>query len=333
MFDQLDAPEVTFDRWGRYVLSDPFTHNKHPWMRVTTFAKTIVDSYGLNEWQQRMVLRGLALRPDLAAMASTMDVTKDRKEMNKLVEQAKDAAGQKVAANKGTAVHKFAEETDAGRMKVDAVPESFRPDINAYRAKVREARLTVIPEMQEKITCLPSYQVAGRLDKVVREADGTYAIGDVKSGQNLKYNQLEIAIQLSLYAHGVNSIGVWDGRAWTRNGVPTVRTDYAVVMHLPAGGGVCELHRVDILAGWEAVKICAAVREERNRKGLFTPYEGPQAPLVVEESSLSWEDRFGRVQSRGEASELYREAVPVFGMNSKELNALVQIGLNALKDT
>ena len=272
-FDNPDAG-IQFDDWGRYKLPNPQTGQWHSWTRCTTFARSIADSFALSQWSQRMTAKGLSMRPDLVQLAAALDVSADKDLLNRLVEQAKDAAGAKVAADTGTAIHTFAEETDAGNMSIDAVPKAHRSGVVAYREALRAAGMTVRPDLQERAVCVPLYGVAGRLDKVVREADGAHAIGDVKSGKNPSLSALEIAIQLAIYAHGLNGAGVWDLSAerWEDPGV-RVRTDYAVVMHMPAGKGVCALHKVDIEAGWEAAQLCWDVRERRKIKGLFTPYK------------------------------------------------------------
>jgi len=276
LFDQLDEPEVKFDRWKRYVLPDPYTGQEHPWTRATTFARTITDSYALGMWQQRMVVRGLALRPELAAQAVGLDVVGDRERLDRLAEKAKDAAGAKTAADTGTAIHTFTEETDAGTMAVSEVPEVHRPGVEAYRHALSVVGLRVLPEFQERVICVPSYEVAGRLDKIAQEADGTHVIVDVKSGK-LTYSELEISVQLAMYAHGFNTAGVWDkpSESWVRPDI-RVREDYAIVAHMPAGAGTCTLYRVDIGAGWEAARLCDDVRDKRKAKGVFAPYEPPK---------------------------------------------------------
>jgi len=272
-FDHPEEPEVKFDRWKRYVLLNPYTGQEHSWTRVTTFAKSIVDSYALSQWQQRMVVRGMSLCPNLVAQAVGLDVTEDRDRLDRLAEKAKDAAGAKIAADTGTAIHTFTEETDAGTMTVSEVPEVHRFGVEAYRHALNAAGLRVLPEFQERVICVPSYVVAGRLDKIAQEADGTHTIVDVKSGK-LTYSKLEISVQLAMYAHGFNTAGVWDkpSESWVRPDIK-VREDYAIVAHMPAGAGTCTLYRVDIRVGWEAARLCDDVRDKRKATGVFAPYE------------------------------------------------------------
>jgi hypothetical protein len=57
------------DRYGRYKLVDPATGEVRPYTRATTFAKSISDTFTLSLWSQRMVAKGLAMRPDLVGAA------------------------------------------------------------------------------------------------------------------------------------------------------------------------------------------------------------------------------------------------------------------------
>lgn len=258
---------------GRYNLPDPYTGKPRRWTRVSNFAKTISDSYTLSEWSQRMTAKGLSLRPDLLARVSHLDVKNDREELNRIVSSAKKAAGGNKASHTGTQIHAFAEEIDAGRMHLKDVPTQYRANVTAYRESMTQYGLRVLPALQECTVCLPQFDVAGRFDKIVQCQSGKYRIGDIKSGQTLTYSELEISVQLALYAHGLNETGVYDqgARAWSRD-VPQVEMDYALVLHTPAGSGECTPYRVDIAAGWGAVRVCADARDWRKRRGLFAPY-------------------------------------------------------------
>lgn len=343
MFEQPDDERQLLDRWNRYVLVDPFTGQSHAWTRATTFAGSIRDSYALNQWQQRMVVKGMSLRPDLVAKASALDVKNDKDKMDKIAETAKDFAGAKIAANTGTAIHTFAENLNKGEMRVEDVPEVVRNDLRAYQQCLPAFGLEIVPHLVEQIICVPQFGVAGKFDEVLREESGTYVMGDVKSGQNLSFNWLEIAVQLALYANGLNRSGIYDKslKKWVKSDI-RVRTDYAVVIHIPAGKGTCELWELDIREGWEAATLCADVRERRAKKAtdaLARPYRGAQ-PFVLTEPEedaaqqaatlAAWEEKFRTVTSREEASKLYREAMAVYGARSADLEHLVRLGLRSV---
>jgi len=324
-------------------------------------AKSISDTFALSQWSQRMAVKGAAMRPDLIALAGTLDVKQDKDKLNHLVDQAKDAAGQKVAANLGTAVHAFTEHMDGGG-SLDDVPAPHRPDVSAYLAAMAEAGLHAVPHLIERITVVPQFDVAGTFDRILRTRDGEYVTGDVKTGRDLQYGWQEIAIQLALYAQGVNQAGVYDmeNERWEPDPLSRfdspglkVRTDYGIVMHLPVGKSTCTLYRVDLVQGWAAATLCASVRNWRKTRNLAEPYvvaevsdavAGPGQlsdpresgapyldllakdvgnPGTVTVRPPTWTERADGVSSRGEAAALYTEAAAEFGSRSTEVAGLV----------
>lgn len=288
------------DQWGRYLLPHPVTGlysnggaaptRRNGWTRATTFAKTAADTYALTRYDERLTLLGATLRPDVVALAHGKDVRADKAELDKLVTQVKEAAGSKVAANIGTAVHGFTERVDAGLLHMDDVPITYVEHLRAYQQAMNQASVEVVGSMIERTTFVPQFNVAGKFDRIVRLPDGTYCIADLKTGRDLSYGQMEIAVQLSLYAHGVNSAGVYD---WNTNQwqgprsygdsietgpwqVPEVRTDVGLVMHLPVQGdlaGRCALMAVDLRKGWEIASLCDQVTQARKYKNYMIPWE------------------------------------------------------------
>lgn len=297
-----------YDSYGRYRMLHPVTGKKVNWTRATTFAKSIQDTYALSMWSQRMVLKGAATRPDLTAAASALEVKADKDRMNGLVDEAKKAAGDKIAANKGTAVHAFTEDRDkilvGMEVKPRAVPEEFVPTVDAYEAVLKEFGLEPVPGLIEFATGVVQYDVGGTADRVYRVTRditvrlngrpvtlyaGEYVIGDVKTGADLSYGWQEICIQLALYAQGINVSGVWDWgtRTWSypffldKNGQEVriqVRTDVGIIPHLPVdrettGAPLATLYAVDLTAGWAAAVLCGQVRNWRKERTLATPLE------------------------------------------------------------
>jgi len=56
--------DIRMDRFGRYLLVNPLTGKEEPFTRATTIAKTLDDTYYLEQWQLRQVAYGLGQRPD-----------------------------------------------------------------------------------------------------------------------------------------------------------------------------------------------------------------------------------------------------------------------------
>jgi len=263
------------DRYKRYLLPGP-DGRETAHTRATTFAKFGSSTYALSEWGERMLIKGLTMRPDLLAMAHGLDVKRDRSRLNQLADEAQAAGGNKVAANIGTALHGFSENLDAGLMTLDDVPEQWRGRMSEYRSAMAGAGLATRREWIERTTAVPASEVsaplpvAGTLDRVLETAYGELIIGDLKSGSDLSYGTLEIEVQLWLYARGCNLNGLfdWNTGRWERLDRP-VSEDHAVVMHLPADGTGCTLLRADLRRGRRNAQVSGLVQARQKDKSVM----------------------------------------------------------------
>jgi hypothetical protein len=204
---------------------------------------------------------------------------------------------------------------------------------------MQSAGVRVIPEMIERQTVVPAFEVAGTFDRLLDLTDcaswfrdllsvgpmgpgDCEVVGDVKSGQDLQYGWNEIAIQLLTYALGVRTAGVWNRDTQSWEAPRPVRLDFAIVMHLPVGQGVCTLYKLDLTEAMQAMELCREVRRWRKMRNLATPLERATSreplghehlpmdePYPPEVTGLSWLDRFNLAGSRGELSALFKEAV------------------------
>jgi hypothetical protein len=280
--------DVRRDGYGRYLLPDPFGRDARqelPWTRVTTFAKSISDTYTLSQWSQRMVAKGLGLRPDLFALAAATPV-EDKKTLDRVCEDAKEAAHARARAHLGTALHAFTEAVDRG--ETPEVPEPWDADVRAYSALVAECGFQ-FPWI-ERIVCNPELGVAGTFDRIGRLTRdvtivvgdrtvvlkaGTYVIVDLKTGRDLSYGWNEIAVQLYVYA---TSAGIWDPEAWAYEDMPDgLRMDVALVIHLPVGEAKATLWAVDLEPARKAAQLCKDVREWRKTRNLASQVSVAQA--------------------------------------------------------
>ena len=299
---QAKSESDRYDRYGRYKMKHPHTDKPVAWTRATTAAKSIQDTFALSQWAQRMTLKGAALREDIVSAALTLDVKQDKDRMNALVEDAKKAAGVKVAANLGTALHSFTEDRDkvlvGEPVEPREVPEKLLPIVDAYDALLAEFGLLPVPGLIEFTTAVLQYEWAGTSDRcylVTRDITfklkgrevtlyaGEYVIGDVKSGATLDYGWMEICIQLAIYAQGFNSCGVWDWNTgtWGKPVSPKdpevqikVRTDVGLIPHLPVdrkeGAPLAALYAVDLDFGWATAVLCGQVRAARKEGNIAT---------------------------------------------------------------
>lgn len=288
MTDPFDTPGqadegIPRDRYGRPLVVPPEGGAPMPYTRCTTYVSALEDTYNLSRWQQRMVALGMADRPDLVLAAGAHRDDKD--ELNRIVDQAMDAAQAHAAAGVGTSLHKLTEQLDRGQIP-GPVPEAYHADIDAYAAATSCLEMVGI----ERFTVLDELKIGGTHDRTVRYQGRTY-IADIKTG-SIEYSALKIAMQLAVYSRSV----LYDHRTRTRDPLD-VDTDRAIVIHLPAGQGRCELHWVDIAAGWEAVQVATQVRDWRRRTGLLTPITDPvteaaekiKAAMSAEELTQIWQ--------------------------------------------
>jgi hypothetical protein len=258
--------EAPKDRWGRYKITDPVSGKDRGYTRVTTIAKTMDDTGSLADWKTRMAITGLVKRPDLLAQASTS--LDDRGKLNRLAEDAIQAAGAYGRANLGTALHAITEQLDLG-LKPDILPQ-LQADIDAYMNGVAGANFTMHHEYIEVLLINDEHEYAGTADRIVTLPDGRMVIFDLKTGTDLSYSYGNIAVQLAAYA---NAEWVYDWRTGERTPMPDIDKTEGIICHLPAGEARCEFHTVDLTAGYEALNMSFHVRNWRKRKGLFSPYQ------------------------------------------------------------
>jgi len=260
----------------RYRLPHPDTGKDMLWTRSTTWAKAIADMQAITKWEKRMVAKGIATRQDLYALAAATPI-ENKDELNKIADQAKEFAKASAGSNLGKALHTFTEQADRGEELT--APEPWDADIAAYQAKLAAEKITIIPDLIERVVIVPGYKVAGKFDRILNLNDGGLpVIGDVKTTQKIEYSWTEIAIQLALYGHA-QYMTTEDYTDYLP--MPEVDLDRALVMHIPAGQARCDLYTVNIAAGWEAAYICKIVRGWRNRKDLAQPYTYDPIPNLI----------------------------------------------------
>lgn len=249
------------DRWGRPLIIR--TDSKAPvgYTRATTVAETLPDRFGLEKWFQRMVAVGLVERPDLLAMVAAH---KDDKEaLNDICDDAKAAAKDKERANTGTALHKLTEKADLGE-DLGTIPDHLLADVTAYLHAT--AALTHVA-VEAKVVH-DGYRIAGTPDRVV-EYEGRRYIADLKSGNAVAHPHAPAA-QLAIYAHS----RYYNLDTYERTDIDA-DLERGIIIHLQPGTGRCELHWIDIAAGWEAVEHSVWARDWRKRKGLTEPLDIP----------------------------------------------------------
>lgn len=291
------TPTIPRDRWNRPLVTPPDGGKPVAYTRCTTFVDCLEDKYNLQQWQLRQAAIGLADRPDLLmAVSAHRD---DKRALNGVVDKALEAAASSASATTGTAVHALCERVDRGQ-PLGIVPASARADVEAYQAATSFLESVHI----EQFTVLDSLKIGGTPDRVVKW-DGVYYIADIKTGSDITWGALKIAMQLAVYAHSVPYIppGIrkdYDG--W-------VDKDQAIVIHLPAGKADPHLYFVDIQAGWAAVQTASEVRQWRSRKDWYEPISTPQGEPPAAALSSTVDDLITAAATVNELRTVWAKAI------------------------
>lgn len=268
------GPSIPRDHWKRPLIVPPEGGKPKAYTRCTRFVDCLEDKYHLELWKLRMCAIGLADRPDLLLAVSAHRDDKD--ELNSITERAREAAESSAASTTGTAVHLLCERVDRGR-KLGVVPDSARADVEAYQRATAMWENVYI----EQFTVHDPLKIGGTPDRVVRWGDHYY-IADLKTGSDITFGALKIAMQLAVYAHSVPYVAPGERRPYPF----PVDKERAIVIHLPAGTASPNLYFTDIAAGWEAVQIAAQVRGFRSRRKWYEPIPIP-APRPPSDAALS----------------------------------------------
>jgi hypothetical protein len=303
--------QINRDRWGRPLVIPPGGGKPIAYRRCTSYVDVIDDKFQLQQWMQRMVAIGLSERADLAlAVAAHKD---DKGAMNKICKDAMEAAKAHAAATTGTALHSLTEQIDRGQ-EVKNVPAEYVADLAAYTEATKELR----PVLIEQFCVLDTHQVGGTPDRVV-EYGGKRYIADLKTG-SIEWGALKIAAQLAVYARS-HTYDIPTGQRDT-HGADLKR---GIIIHAPAGTGVCTLHWVDLMAGWDAVRTAKSIWEKRALK--FGDLCEPLKQIDLADA-IPLETRIKACATRDEALQLWQDNAALW---TDELTAVTKEHLATLQ--
>jgi hypothetical protein len=261
--------EVPRDGWGRPKIVQPAGDARKTvaYTRASTVAKTLDDTYALQKWMQRQVIKGLTVRPDLQALASGVVASGgDKDRLNGVAEQAMEAAASQASANIGTALHEWAEIVDIHGGDLASAPNDLRPRLSDYLDALTEAGVEVIDA--EAFVVNDELQIGGSYDRLYRLADGRVVIGDIKTGDHAAtYGAGSVAVQIALYSR---SQRYW-GTAERSPIHDELDLTTGLLVHLPQNGEGCRLYEVDLVAGWEAAQTAAWIHKTWRRSKPVRP--------------------------------------------------------------
>lgn len=273
------------DRWSRPLIVPRGGGKPVPYKRCTSYVGVLEDRYNLELWMKRMTLLGAAEREDLRI--SALAHKDDKAHLNRLAEQAMDAAKASSAATVGTAYHALTDLLDRGGSLPDGLPDEVVKAMDAYQKATVDLKVIEI----EHPVVMDNLGVAGTPDRIV-EYKGERYIADTKTG-TIEFGTLKIAMQLAVYARSA----LYDVETGERT-IHGCSANRGIIYHLPAGTGRAELRWIDLEAGWYAVLAAREVWKQRlckdcTAKGnstcrhmydvLTAPFETPARPSLHQE--------------------------------------------------
>lgn len=239
---------------------------------ITALAKIPDEPKFLHLWELRMLAVGLAKSPTLLeSVAAHHD---DKNKLNDLVEQALVLSGARDRAEHGTMTHRVAERADKGEVIVET--EMGKKIRENWEDALARYKLTVVPELTERIVVYPDHWLCGKLDRIFRREDGTLVLADLKSGQRAIEFPHGIAIQLALYANAPLIAAPWEGIDGETDQFDPLPKELdrrtGLIIHLPDPDKPAEIHEVNITAGQKIVEqVIWPIVAWRARRDLTRP--------------------------------------------------------------
>src|SRR4029077_20732702 len=158
------------DRWGHPMIVPPGGGRPVPYVRASSAAKVVEDTYNLELWARRNVIFGMAHDRSLVARVLALGGEPSswdqdtKKTANVIHEDAQAVAKAHQAADIGSALHKLTEYPDRGQL-VEAGP--YAPDLAAYSEALAVAGFTVDPDFIECRLVCDALQMAGSADRIL----------------------------------------------------------------------------------------------------------------------------------------------------------------------
>jgi hypothetical protein len=223
-----------------------------------------------------MVLLGATRRPDLLEQARLLnhEDAADKKKLNALTEQAKDAAGANEKSRKGTYLHDLSEYVDRGDPLPKTISGADLDDMAAYMMATSVLKVVAI----EQFVVVPELSVGGTFDRLSyydgpgpdgKPISGNF-ITDTKTG-TIEYGKLD-ASDKKAFATWKKTEFTAEQAAQAYSPLPPVNQDWGIIVHLPAGTGECNLYWVDLNIGWALAQLALTIRNARSTKGAMKPF-------------------------------------------------------------
>lgn len=270
------APEAREPSRPRAV--NPLTGKEQSWTRASNYAASLDSPHGLVIWQLRELVRGLALRPDLARMILAGvplddDPVITKSKVDDIIKGAHGTAGIDAKANDGTAIHSALSRSWVHG--IASVPEEFHKYVHAFAAACKEYGLRPVATEQTVLNTRRGSR--GTFDWLMQEADGSHVIVDVKSG-HLDVAKRKFAVQLAVYDEAdyvLHADGSAEPIPWN------LRRPYAVLVHIDPETAAVSVYKLDLHLGRYGAELAEKVRQWHTLDPM-TPYSPPLTATRVQ---------------------------------------------------
>ena len=261
--------------------------NPEKWVkysRPSGFGKDLDDESALTLWRIDRAMDGVASSPALSAkVAAKLGIKDGRRDLR---DEAILIGRGDESADLGSALHAMSHrvESEEGYIAV----EPFASDLACYLSHLDEAGLK--SAFIEVTLCSDTWRAAGTADRIYRATrqlllpdgstiePGQLIMGDLKTGKKLDYSLPGYCVQLAIYVDSV----FYDVTTQERSPLPAdLRTDWGLLVHLPAGTTTCTFLWADLEIGRTGARIVREVREWRKRDDFAAPFTFPQSDMVA----------------------------------------------------
>lgn len=255
------------ERWrmGGYggkqrLIPDAKTGELKPYMRVSTFAKTLDDGFGLMAWKAWMAVRGAS--HDKALREAALHAEKTPK---KVIDGLVEAGGGGIKRDRGKDRHTLLAMALTGAPMPD-MPPTARAELDRILRLIDD--LGEIVAVEAPVVC-DDWQLSGTADLILRSraqkreegrpgtrAGGMPIVADFKTGGDYR---LPAAIQLVAYARS----RFWDFDSETRGELVAPSLPRLVMIHAPQDGAEPRLITLDPHRARAAADLAWQVRRIR----------------------------------------------------------------------
>jgi hypothetical protein len=260
------------DRWDRPLLIPVGGGDRQPYTSISTLSDALTDSYGLDRWDRRMIVRGIGLSEDLAALAAAEPyntglgesdkgaMKESGRRLDEIIERARDVAKAHQKRDYGTAFHGF---TEPDNRDQTVVPIRMQPDVESFWAELERRGIEIVAT--EIFVVNESLRSAGTFDHLVRVPGITdLVVLDKKTGV---YHPENCRIQLAAYAGSQVYDKETDERIPFEAAYGPVDQEIGITAHTVAIGGTTVCYEEPLEIGRRAAAAALWVREYRKVNG------------------------------------------------------------------